>query len=241
MKHIYNKIISLLIVFILLYPSSSLIYAESDQLQLSMVIDHVINSMDIIYDLEDETVIEHITFTDIDGTPVVMRRSINADGSGELVTHKSSHTNTLHLTTQDYQLFLRLLDSPPPAITSVSTQDQDLNNSHYTHLFIASATHTMDSPTIAQIHAGGINIAISKIIQHFNPPAGVATHFAACIYSIIDTHTPSKMIIDHSIHKVHFSYDDVYYTHCYHELIRSYDSSNHLLDTTKVYYQSEGR
>lgn len=31
-----------------------------------------------------------------------------------------------------------------------------------------------------------------------------------------------------------------YYTHCYHDILYSYDSGGHLMDTTKSYHQAVG-
>lgn len=41
-------------------------------------------------------------------------------------------------------------------------------------------------------------------------------------------------------YEVHFAYDNSYYTHCYHDILYSYDSGGHLMDTTKSYHQAVG-
>lgn len=51
---------------------------------------------------------------------------------------------------------------------------------------------------------------------------------------------PYKMEISQKLYEVYFSYDNVYYTHCYHEVIKSYDTGNHLIDTRTEYHQSVG-
>lgn len=48
------------------------------------------------------------------------------------------------------------------------------------------------------------------------------------------------MIVNQTLYEVHFSYDDMYYTHCYHEVMKSYDTGGHLIDTTVMYKQAIG-
>ena len=49
-----------------------------------------------------------------------------------------------------------------------------------------------------------------------------------------------KFIKKLTAYEVHFAYDNSYYTHCYHDILYSYDSSGHLVDTTKSYHQAVG-
>lgn len=50
----------------------------------------------------------------------------------------------------------------------------------------------------------------------------------------------TSMVISQISYEIHFTYDDGYYTHCYHQTCKSYNSSGSLIDTTKYYMQSVG-
>ena len=52
--------------------------------------------------------------------------------------------------------------------------------------------------------------------------------------------TPYKMTISSSTYEVHFKYDNVYYTHCYHQAVKQYDSAERITDSYTDYYQSVG-
>lgn len=67
-------------------------------------------------------------------------------------------------------------------------------------------------------------------------------------YSLIQTggvsNLPSidayKTVITDAVYEVLFSYDNVYYTHCYHETMKSYNQAGSLIDTTRIYKQAIG-
>lgn len=107
-------------------------------------------------------------------------------------------------------------------------------------MYIASNTATINNSSIRQVAAGSVGTALSVIIGLFNVPAGVAASLASLLYSSIRSLSPSKIIINQTVNEVHFTYDNAYYTHCYHETIKSYDSGGHLIDTTIMYKQSIG-
>ena len=52
--------------------------------------------------------------------------------------------------------------------------------------------------------------------------------------------TVGSDVTNQSLYEVHFAYDNSYYTHCYHDILYSYDSGGHLMDTTKSYHQAVG-
>lgn len=52
--------------------------------------------------------------------------------------------------------------------------------------------------------------------------------------------SPYRIVVSQKLYEVYFTYDNVYYTHCYHEVIKSYDTGNHLIDTRTEYHQSVG-
>ena len=87
---------------------------------------------------------------------------------------------------------------------------------------------------------GGAATATGIIMTLFALPGGVALALGSYLYTIAAAVSPYRMVIYTNYYEVLFSYDNVYYTHCYHEIISSYDSGNHLIGTNIDYYQAIG-
>ena len=105
---------------------------------------------------------------------------------------------------------------------------------HIFYCAIVSSHITRDRIVHKFLTAAGI------IVSALNVPAGVAVSIGSYIYGAIGTLSPAKMIVNQTLYEVHFSYDDMYYTHCYHEVMKSYDTGGHLIDRTVMYKQAIG-
>ncbi|MDK2807940.1 MAG: hypothetical protein PWP24_674 [Clostridiales bacterium] len=49
-----------------------------------------------------------------------------------------------------------------------------------------------------------------------------------------------SVTVNEQIYEVYFKADNVYYTHCYHEAIYSFDSGGHILSITTNKYERVG-
>ena len=103
----------------------------------------------------------------------------------------------------------------------------------------ASITPTTQEGSYMPCFLVGENAA-GTVVSALNVPAGVAVSIGSYIYGAIGTLSPAKMVVNQTLYEVHFSYDDMYYTHCYHEVMKSYDTGGHLIDTTVMYKQAIG-
>jgi len=99
---------------------------------------------------------------------------------------------------------------------------------------------TIDNTAIAQIEIGGVETAASLLITGLHLPGSTAVTVGSFLVSVVLATSPSKVVINQSLYEVHFAYDNSYYTHCYHDILYSYDSGGHLMDTTKSYHQAVG-
>lgn len=235
-----KKYVSIVMATLMMFTTSFSVLANTTPIQTEASVNFVANTLQVNYTLEGETVIEITSFTDVDNEYVEMWRSVEKDGSGRLIYTKGNESSITVLSNQDYSLFAGLVNAPMVSQTRGSDIGSDLTGSQYKHIYISSNTATINNSAISQIAQGGIGTGASIIIGLINAPAGVATSIATFIYSSILALSPSKVTIDQSLYEVRFAYDDVYYTHCYHEIIKSYDSGGHLVDTTKMYKQVIG-
>lgn len=169
-----------------------------------------------------------------------MNRSVKEDGTGELVYTKAQKTKKSKLTNQSYDVFLKLATSKSMPQTRGATVGSDVTGSQYKHIFVSNLSYTIDNTAIAQIEIGGVETAASLLITGLHLPGSTAVTVGSFLVSVVLATSPSKVVINQSLYEVHFAYDNSYYTHCYHDILYSYDSGGHLMDTTKSYHQAVG-
>lgn len=237
---ILKKYVSILLITAMMFTSPFSVWANTTDISTEKVVNSVKNSLHVDYKLEQDTVIEISSFTDVDNEYVEMWRSVEKDGSGKLIYTKANKSFTIELSDQDYDLFVSLLNAPMTNQARGDDIGSDITGSQYKHIYMSSQTATLNNSAMSQIIQGGIGTATSIIVGMISTPAGIAVSIASFIYSAILTLSPSKITVDQSLYEVRLTYDDAYYTHCYHEIIKSYDSGGHLVDTTKMYKQAVG-
>ena len=140
-------------------------------------------------------------------------------GSGKLIYTKANQSFTIELSDQDYDLFVRLLNTPMSNQARGDDIGSDINGSQYKHIYMSSQTATLNNSALSQIAQGGIGTATSIIVGTISAPAGIAVSIASFVYSAILALSPSKVTVDQSLYEVRLTHDDAYYTHCYHELL----------------------
>ncbi len=191
--------------------SKTKIISKSDRENLVAT---VARTVQVSYKIDKNTIIEVTRFTDIDGQNVTLNRSVKEDGTGELVYTKAQKTR--------------------------ATVGSDVTGSQYKHIFVSNLSYTIDNTAIAQIEIGGVETAASLLITGLHLPGSTAVTVGSFLVSVVLATSPSKVVINQSLYEVHFAYDNSYYTHCYHDILYSYDSGGHLMDTTKSYHQAVG-
>lgn len=202
--------------------------------------DKIAQTTYVSYEMDGETVIEQTRFIDFDGSTVIMYRSVEKNGTGELVYTDAGVKQTIRLENQNYDMFLKLATSKDAPQTRGDNVGQDVVGSQYKHIFVSNLNYTMDNSAINQILVGGVAAATSFLISELKLPGKTAVDIGAWVFGAISSLSPSKFVFNQTLYEVHFSFDNRYYTHCYHEIVSSYDSGGHLIDTTKMYMQSVG-
>lgn len=120
------------------------------------------------------------------------------------------------------------------------TRGSDLTGSQYKHVFISSRNYTITNDAVGQILVGGASTAAGILIAELGLPGGIALSLGSLVFTVISALSPYKVVVAQSLYEVYFSYDNVYYTHCYHEYVKTYDTGNHLIETRTDYYQVVG-
>ena len=217
--------------------SKTKIISKSDRENLVAT---VARTVQVSYKIDKNTIIEVTRFTDIDGQNVTLNRSVKEDGTGELVYTKAQKTKKSKLTNQSYDVFLKLATSKSMPQTRGATVGSDVTGSQYKHIFVSNLSYTIDNTAIAQFEIGGGETAASLLFTGLDLPGSTAVTVGSFLVSVVLATSPSKVVINQSLFDVLFAYVNRYYTNCYHDILYSYDSGGHLMDTTKSYHQAVG-
>lgn len=207
-------------------------------------IQSLMNSVSVTYAVNDGEVVENATFADVDGSSAYISQTIRSDGTGTLLIRKGGKEETIALVNQDYDLFMELASmNSNHGIQTRGTQiGKEITGSQYKHIYIGSSSYTVNNDSVTQIAAGGASTAAGIIasIAGASIPTTILIAAGGFLWTVISACSPYKVQVSQTVYEVHFTYDDGYYIHCYHQVLKSYDSGNHLIDTTKAYQQSIG-
>lgn len=237
MKQIFNikKSIALFMVMVIFVQASSIVaFAQTSGLSES-----------IQYSMNGSDVIENMEFNDTDGVRVYMKRVIHTNGTAEFTTTKDGKTSVEQLTNHDYNVFYSLAnptvnEAGKNTYNKMLGRSRDITGSQYKHVYISSDNYTITNNSVQQIIVGGASFAAGLLIGSLGLPGATALAVGSFIYTVAAALSPYKIVVSQKLYEVYFTYDNVYYTHCYHELIKSYDTGNHLIDTRTEYHQSVG-
>jgi hypothetical protein len=233
--HIFKKGMSLfLIVSLLVQAGCFTTFAQSVDL-----------TEKITYSMEGTDVIENMEFIDTDGARVVMNRVIHINGTAVLTITKNGKSTVEHLKNHDYNMFYALVNSSSENVDKITHNNEllrggDIIGSQYKHVYISSNSYTFTNSAIEQIAVSGVSTAAGILMGALGLPGATALAIAGFVYTVITALAPYKVEINQTLYEVLFSYDNAYYTHCYQEIIKSYDTGNHLIDTRTEYHQSIG-
>lgn len=121
-----------------------------------------------------------------------------------------------------------------------STVGKEISGSQYKHLYIGSNSITINDYQLPGVFEVCTAEIIDIIVKKMNKQTQNAVKIAEIIVGIANTKTLGKVEISESTYEIRFTYDDEYYIHCHHDVVKSYDNGGHLVDTTREYYQAIG-
>lgn len=166
-------------------------------------------------------------------------RIVTRDGTSILEIIFNGETKR-YINSVDYTIFFNAASDYILGLNRhrISLRGSDLTGPNYKHVFVGETTRTYyDSDWDATALSATLYAAFAGMFGL--PYAGIATLVTIAI-PLITTYDPYKLVVNSGTYEVKFTYDNVYYTHCYHLVLKCYGSGNHLLETGRDYYQSVG-
>lgn len=182
--------------------------------------------------------IQEIAYIQINETMLVSNRLIAPDGTFVMNVSDGTDTNIVRGYV-DFEVFEAITEEHISKSNSIMPLGNDVTGSQYKHVYIGSpGSTTIDSTQLSKVTNA---LSAYSLLASVTPlPGAVLTGAASLLLSVINSNSPAKVVISSDTYEVVTSYDNTYLFHCYHQVIKSYDSGGHYLGSEKEYIQVIG-
>lgn len=188
--------------------------------------------------INNENQIIETAMCEVGNTIISSYRVINEDGSYTMTISDEKETYEINGITDYstfYQIALNFMNSNNPY-----SRGCNMVGSNFKHVLVGFqptvtlyASGYAGDATLAEI-ASDITLVLGAV------PASVILKVAKYALTFLSNSETFKVVINTSTWEIRFSYDNVYYTHCYHQVLLGYNSQGTLIDRKEYYNQVIG-
>lgn len=120
---------------------------------------------------------------------------------------------------------------------SIIPYGSDITNPNFKHVYLGSpGTVTYYRSDFDRIStATGLAAALANLL-----PGPWASILGVASILFNGGNMPYKFTVTTKSYQIHYVYDNSYFTHCYHQIVREYNESGRLTRSYTDYYQSVG-
>lgn len=184
------------------------------------------------YMLDDGTIVE--TYIDNSSNSIIER--ITASDNSTVVKLTANGNTVEYKGNINYNL-LKISLYQPENLNNALPRGVDVHSTNFKHLFMSSNKATV---TQAQI-IGGASAIAGAIGAYLSIDIKLCIKIGRTIATIVEKNSKVYSCeIYENVYQVNFSYDNEYYTHCYHENVQYYDSGNHIISSEVSTYERVG-
>ena len=197
-------------------------------------------------DPQMKDVVEQLTIRD--GGITRITRTVHPNDVMDIVVVGASGESTTSTARSDYSLFYEIYQDQQnykngqlaqiPALTG-----SEVTGSQFKHRYVGtSATDTVYASDLRKCKKAS-DVASILATAWGSTPAAVISSTASFIFDQMLQSMSSdcyKVTISSITYEVLFSYDNSYYTHCYHQTVKEYKSNGSLIRSKTDYYQAIG-
>lgn len=222
MKKLFSVFLLIVMCTINIFP----VYAETT------------DSCMVTYRLNGQDVIEETTWSN--QQELCIQRIVHPDGTGEIVVNNGENRQIVSFAGADYSLYCSWVESNPflddtdLGFHNVNVKGSDLTGSQYKHSAVISnqtkvyyKSELAGWKTFADTYAA---LAVSFV----DIPSIVLSGLVELTVHAVENNTPEKLTVRTSMYEVYFSYDNVYYCHCYHMQCNSVNPTSTYTDYKQV-------
>ena len=200
----------------------------------------------VSYSMNGKDVVEQLTIRD--GGITRITRTVHPNDVMDIVVVGASGESTTSTARSDYSLFYEIYQDQQnykngqlaqiPALTG-----SEVTGSQFKHRYVGtSATDTVYASDLRKCKKAS-DVASILATAWGSTPAAVISSTASFIFDQMLQSMSSdsyKVTISSITYEVLFSYDNSYYTHCYHQTVKEYKSNGSLIRSKTDYYQAIG-
>lgn len=200
------------------------------------------NGYHVEYSMSGQNIVEHSRFTFSDSSTLEMTRVVSPNNTMTVTTAVNSGKKTNRIATGNYQMFYDLYQNQK-GNSSIVPFGREIMGGQYKHIYVGS--QSTDFMPVEEIRKLQSTAQLGEIL---------ATVFwsqpAALLSSVVDYITTvglnnlvfgcEYIKINIVTYEVWFSFDNRYYTHCYHQYFEQYDRFRDQIARDVDYFQSVG-
>ena len=193
--------------------------------------------------MNGKAVVEQLTIHD-EGTTRITR-TVHPNNTMKITVVSDSGEVTTASTKSDYNLFYEIYqDQQNGQLAQIpSLTGSEVTGSQFKHRYVGtSATDTVYASDLRKCKKAS-DIASILATAWGNTPAAVISATASFIFDqMLQSMSTDcyKVTMSSITYEVLFSYDNSYYTHCYHQTVKEYKSNGSLIRSKTDYYQAIG-
>lgn len=229
MKKIINSFFAFILIFSLSFYNNIYAYTVSTHLNTSN------NSIqDIKYFIKDDIIFE-TSLVKINNEKITTIRKVYPNNTFDMEIESSTGKKVNITGNSNYNIFKSFLEEYNNKVTLRA--GKDIIGKQFKHRKLGSNSFTLYRSSLEGL--GDLTGIISLLVSRVDLPISVISGIASIISHRIARNTPEKMIINITSYEILLTYDNSYYTHCYHSIVKSYEKGK-LINTSKEYSQAIG-
>lgn len=195
-------------------------------------------SQEISYVYGEEAIREIVKIIDSDGSEATVINQVEKTGDGMVMLVKNDEI----LSEVKYEAGINMYFYYESTINNgIMAYGADITGNQYRHRYVGSTSAIYENNSLDVFVGGTVANIAAQLIKDLSIEASIAISLASNIYSLGSALSNySKLEVNSHLYEVLRSYDNTYYTHCYHCTFYMYDSGNHLIKSGVEYYQVIG-
>lgn len=223
----FKKILSLMLSMIMVTFSGTNAFAGNIK---------VTNTNKVTSYIDSNKIIERCSFVD-NGVNVLIERITLEDGSSIISINKDGEIEILKAINNYEMLYNSIILENARNGIKANRASVDVHGSNFYHRYLASVSYTISNKELKTY----TSIFSAILLNGLGLPMAGANILANFLYNqATDNGRIYSAEVDQTTYEVFFSYDDVYYCHCYHNNITYYDSGDHYLGSESQTYEAVG-
>ena len=225
-----KKVLCVIIAFIMAMVNTCGVFASEQHGEKASIVCR----LNYVFDENTQNIIESGIIV-IGDEKINIETIVRKNGDSKLTISEGNFCEVKNIQL-DYDLYTKLYRES----RTFKLQGCNISKKNFKHLKLGTTSFTIDSSDFSKMSsaANAFSVIVGKI-KH--PLASSAAGIASTVSAVTGMMSigADKIVVKSTSNEVRFKSDNNYYTHCYHDIIKSYKNGK-CTSTKRTYYQSNG-